>query len=101
MIGDLIGGRYEIIDIIDDGGMGTVYCCYDEKDDTVYALKTFKSNLSLEPIIKMFKRESYTWVNINPHQNIVKVFVFDVLDDKPFIILEYVPIRNEHVKGLY
>ena len=38
---------------------------------------------------------------VNPHQNVVKAFVFDILDNRPYIILEYVPIPGENTLENY
>lgn len=40
--GDFIGQKYEVVDILGEGGCGTVYLVYFSRHDHYYALKTFK-----------------------------------------------------------
>jgi len=54
-VGDYIGGRYEVHDVIGgDGqtGMGVVYVCHDKQDNAVYALKTFQDKFIFSEAIR-------------------------------------------------
>ena len=88
--GDKIGGRYEVHKVL-LGGMGEVYLCLDLKWNTPFALKTFQARyLTSSNLRELFEREVATWVALEKHPNIVRCFYMDILDDRPFMILEWI-----------
>lgn len=88
--GDKIGGRYEVYEVL-MGGMGEVYLCLDLKWNTPFALKTFQARyLPNSKLRDSFEREVATWVALEKHPNIVRCFYMDLIDDRPFMILEWI-----------
>jgi len=88
--GDKIGGRYEVDKVL-VGGMGEVYLCLDLKWNTPFALKTFQARyLQNANLRDSFEREVATWVALEKHPNIVRCFYMDLIDDRPFMILEWI-----------
>lgn len=88
--GDKIGERYEVHRVL-VGGMGEVYLCLDLKWNTPFALKTFQARyLPNANLRDSFEREVATWVALEKHPNIVRCFYMDVIDDRPFMILEWI-----------
>lgn len=92
-IGDRIAERYEILNIM-SGGMGVIYKCFDHKLRQILAAKTFRddfvSSRTIDSIIKQFIMEGKIWISLSWHKNIVIAKFIEVVDDRPFIFLEYV-----------
>ena len=71
----LLGGRYELLDIIGEGGMGTVYRAHCRVLDRTVAVKILKPELKNDPsFIEKFKIEGLAAAKINS-PNIVNVYV--------------------------
>jgi tetratricopeptide (TPR) repeat protein len=89
-VGDRIGGRYEVHDL-KKGGMGIVYLCYDHESQKPIVLKTFLDIfLSEKTQIERFMWEAETWVRLEKHMNIVRAYYVERIEDKPYILLEYI-----------
>lgn len=88
--GDRIGGRYEVHQAL-MGGMGEVYLCLDMDEMYPYALKTFQQRYwTSHALRKAFENEVATWVALEKHPNIVHCFHLDTLDNRFFMILEWI-----------
>lgn len=92
-----IGGRYLVHKPL-MGGMGEVYLCLDLKTRQPFALKTFQprylTNLKLR---EAFETEVKTWVELGKHPNIVRCFLMDVIENLPFMFLEW--IDSDEIAG--
>ena len=44
---------------------------------------------------KAFEKEVATWVVLEKHPNIVRCFLMDILDDQPFMVLEWIAGEEE------
>jgi tetratricopeptide (TPR) repeat protein len=95
-IGDKIGDRYQVFQV-HLGGMGEVYLCLDLQENYPYALKTFQQRYQSAALRKAFEQEVATWVALEKHPNIVRCFHMDMLDNQPFMVLEW--IAGEEGKG--
>jgi len=95
MVGDHIGGRYEVRDIL-RGGMGIIYLCYDHESRQSVALKTFQGrHLDNERAKARFTHEAHTWILLEKHPNIVQARKVETFGDarirsRPHIIMEYI-----------
>jgi len=88
--GDKIGGRYLVHQAL-RGGMGEVYLCLDLQHPYPLALKTFQSRyLHSSKLLNSFNREVQHWMALGAHPNIVRCFYREVVDNKPFIFLEWI-----------
>lgn len=93
--GDRLPGGWAILDIIDSGGMGTVFVVADPASGRPRAAKTFKERfLANLHNINRFKEEAETWIQLGRHANIVKADFVQEIEGRPFIFLEYVPGGN-------
>jgi tetratricopeptide (TPR) repeat protein len=90
-IGDQIEGRWEIFNIR-EGGAGVVYIVYDHLFQEPFAAKTFRDAIfARNPgIADRFMHESLAWINLDFHPNITQARMFERIDGKPFLFLEYV-----------
>ena len=88
--GDKIGGRYQVHQAL-MGGMGEVYLCLDLETYLPYALKTFQQRFLTNPKLRAaFNSEIATWVALEKHPNIVRCFYMDIIDNQPFMFLEWI-----------
>ena len=92
-VGDWIGDRFEIFDV-HEGGMSLVYVVHDhlgKAGRTVVALKTLKDELLGHKIRRSrFATECRLWVQLGQHPNIVQAHAVEIIEGKPFVVLELV-----------
>jgi serine/threonine-protein kinase len=94
MIGELIGGRYEIEDLVGTGGMSSVYRARDTVLERKVALKILHQHFTDDPeYVERFRREARAIARLN-HANIVTVIDRGELDNHQFIVFEHVPGEN-------
>ncbi|GHB16280.1 protein kinase domain-containing protein [Streptomyces chryseus] len=92
--GSVAGGRYQLRDLLGEGGMASVYLAYDTALDRRVAIKTLHTELGREQSFReRFRREAQAVAKLS-HTNIVSVFDTgeDELDGAlmPYIVMEYV-----------
>ena len=88
-IGQIIKDRYEIEEILGEGGMAFVYRAKDRQLQRTVAIKTLKPNyVSQEKFVDRFRREAQTAANLN-HPNIVQIFDWGI-EDEPYFVMEYI-----------
>ena len=88
-IGQIVKDRYEILEILGEGGMAFVYKARDTQLERLVAIKTLKPNyVNQETFVERFKREAKTAANLN-HPNIVQIFDWGI-EDEPFFVMEYI-----------
>ncbi|GCB47633.1 protein kinase [Streptomyces sp. NL15-2K] len=93
----LAGGRYQLRDLLGEGGMASVHLAYDAVLDRQVAVKTLHTDLGREQAFReRFRREAQAVAKLT-HTNIVSVFDTgeDDLDGMttPYIVMEYVEGR--------
>jgi eukaryotic-like serine/threonine-protein kinase len=88
--GDIIGGRYEILELLGEGGMGAVYKASDRELNRFVALKLIRSDLASNPaILARFKQELLTAHQVT-HRNVIRIYDLAEADDVRFITMEYI-----------
>ena len=88
--GVLFGGRYEILGVLGQGGMGAVYKARDRELDRLIALKVIRPELATDPaILQRFKQELILSRNIT-HKNVVRIYDLGEAEGIRFISMEYV-----------
>src|SRR5712671_782933 len=88
--GVTFGGRYEILSVLGQGGMGAVYQARDLELDRLIALKVIRPELATDPaILQRFKQELILARNIT-HKNVVRIYDLGEADGIRFITMEYV-----------
>jgi len=86
-----MGGRYEIIETIGTGGMGSVYKAHDQKTGMYVAIKHLKPEAVAKDasIVKRFTREAEALRQLD-HPNIVKILDTDYIETEHFLVMELV-----------
>ena len=88
-IGQIIKERYEITQLLGEGGMSFVYKAIDKQLQRTVAIKTLKPvYVEQEKFVERFKREAQTAANLN-HPNIVQIFDWGI-EEEPYFVMEYI-----------
>ncbi|HKC70366.1 MAG TPA: protein kinase, partial [Terriglobales bacterium] len=89
-LGTILGGRYEILQALGEGGMGAVYKARDKELDRLVALKVIRPDLARNPaIIQRFKQELILARQVT-HRNVVRIFDLGEADGIKFITMEFI-----------
>jgi serine/threonine protein kinase len=92
-VGDWIGNRFQVFDV-HEGGMSLVYVVTDHLGGPgrkVVALKTLRGELMQSKIrVSRFAAECRLWAQLGEHKNIVRAYSVEVIDDRPYVVLELV-----------
>jgi tetratricopeptide (TPR) repeat protein/predicted Ser/Thr protein kinase len=96
--GALLAGRYQVLEVLGEGGMGAVYKVHDREVDRVVALKAIRPALAgSREILERFKRELVLARQIT-HPNIVRIYDLGTADGLKFITMEYIEGQDlDHV----
>ncbi|MBE1553510.1 Stk1 family PASTA domain-containing Ser/Thr kinase [Sporosarcina limicola] len=90
MIGSRIGGRYEIIKIIGDGGMSRVYLAHDIILNRDVAIKVLNYDFANEEELKRrFQREALSATSLT-HPHIVDIFDVGEEGKLHYLVMEYI-----------
>src|SRR5437868_9120916 len=86
----VLGQRYEILELLGQGGMGAVYKARDREVDQLVALKVIRPDLASNPaIIERFKQELILARQVT-HRNVIRIYDLAEADGVKFITMEYV-----------
>ncbi|WP_296877023.1 Stk1 family PASTA domain-containing Ser/Thr kinase [Thomasclavelia sp.] len=87
----IIAERYELLELIGQGGMADVYLAQDIILNRTIAIKILRTSLAKDPIyVTRFQREASAAAALS-HRNIVEIYDVGEDDDKYYIVMEYVP----------
>ncbi|GAK49999.1 serine/threonine protein kinase with WD40 repeats [Candidatus Moduliflexus flocculans] len=90
-IGDVIEGRFEVIEIIGQGGMGIVYRVNHREWKMEMAVKMPLAYLVADEASKArFIREAQTWVDLGLHPNIVQCWYVREIGGVPRVFMDYI-----------
>src|SRR5437588_3905868 len=86
----VLGQRYEILELLGQGGMGAVYKARDREVDQLVALKVIRPDLASNPaIIERFKQELILARQVT-HRNVIRIYDLAEADGVKFITMEFV-----------
>ena len=89
-IGQMLGDRYRLTELLGEGGMATIYLGRDLKLDRDVAVKLLRPEYGRdEAFVARFRQEAYAAASLS-HPNVVQVFDYGTDDAGPYIIMEYV-----------
>ncbi|MCW5822459.1 MAG: protein kinase [Cyanobacteria bacterium TGS_CYA1] len=93
--GVMLGDRYEIIEPLADGGMGSVYKARHKFMNRNVAVKTLQPFMMASgTALKRFQQEAQAVSSMN-HPNILNVFDFFISDEgQPYLIMDYLEGTN-------
>jgi serine/threonine-protein kinase len=105
--GTIIDGKYKVIDLLGEGGMGKVFRVSHVNLGKIFALKLMifpnvqelvKNTDNTDPRLIRFKREAEALAKIN-HPNVVSITDFGVTKEElPYIVMEF--IDGKSLRGL-
>jgi tetratricopeptide (TPR) repeat protein len=88
--GDVLGGRYEILQLLGEGGMGAVYKARDRELNRFVALKVIRPQLAASPaILARFKQELLLAHQVT-HKNVIRIYDLAEADGVKFITMEFI-----------
>jgi eukaryotic-like serine/threonine-protein kinase len=86
----MLGRRYQIVQLLGEGGMGAVYKAKDCELDRMVALKIIRPELAVNAqILARFKQELILARRIT-HKNVIRIFDLGEADGMKFITMEFV-----------
>ncbi|MFC1761790.1 protein kinase [Planctomycetota bacterium] len=87
-------GRYELLELIGEGGMGLVYLARQQEPKRKVALKIVKLGMDTKQVVARFEAERQT-LALLAHPNIAHVFDAGTTDTgRPYFVMEYVEGRS-------
>lgn len=88
-VGQIIGA-YEVVDLIGQGGMATVYKAYHAKLDRFVAIKMMHEALQQEEnFLVRFEREARIIARLD-HPNIVPIYDFSEYENNPYLVMKLI-----------
>ena len=94
--GSVIGNRYEILQILGEGGMGAVYKARDLELNRIIALKVIRPELANNPeILQRFKQELILARQVTD-RNVIRIFDLGEAGGVRFITMEFVQGQTLH-----
>ena len=88
-IGDLIGGRYQVKDIVGSGGAGVVYRAHDKEIDVDVAVKVINQKLvQTSDEQRLFSRQTKIAKKLS-HQNVVRIYDEGRDEGRPYFTMQF------------
>lgn len=90
----MVGGRYHLVRLLGDGGMGAVYKAADQVLRRFVAIKLLHPATAQNPsAVERFVREARSAASIG-HPNIIDILDFGTENNRPFLVMEYLRGRS-------
>jgi tetratricopeptide (TPR) repeat protein len=88
--GSALEGRYEVIELVGEGGMGVVWRVFDREWDRDLALKLPRPVVLESPVLRdRYVREAETWIGLGVHPHIVQCWFVTEVQGVPALFLDY------------
>ena len=89
MVGEAIGDQYEVIRLLGEGGMGSVYLARERSLDRLVAIKILRPDLATAPELReRFRREARTIASLT-HPGIVPLHTVGEVRGMRFFVMGY------------
>ncbi len=83
-------GRFAILELLGEGGMGSVYAAYDERLDRRVAIKLLHDRVSdASQARSRMQREAQALAQLS-HPNVVQIYDFGLHEEQMFVAMEYI-----------
>ncbi|HVK73109.1 MAG TPA: protein kinase [Kofleriaceae bacterium] len=93
LVGHVLGGRFEILALLGQGGMGAVYRARDRELDEVVALKVIRPELARHAeMVQRFRQEVKLARRVT-HRNVARIYELGNLDGTAFFTMELIDGR--------
>jgi eukaryotic-like serine/threonine-protein kinase len=93
-VGSVVGNRFEILQLLGEGGMGAVYKAHDRELERNVALKLIRAELARNPeILQRFKQEIILARQVT-HRNVIRIFDIGQAGGHKYITMEYLEGRD-------
>lgn len=86
---EILLDRFELLELIGEGGMGEVWCAHDLILDRMVAVKRITSRSFNESDVIRFQREAKAASTVD-HSNVIQMLDFGMADSQPYMVMEYV-----------
>lgn len=97
-IGDTLGGRFEVREVIGAGAFAVTYRGWDLRLNRAIAIKVLRNTHAIDPsFVQRFEREARTAAAVT-QGNVVDIYDFGRQDDLLYIVMQYV--KGEDLKHL-
>ncbi len=92
--GSVVGGRFRVLSLLGEGGMGQVFCAHDSALDETVALKFIHPHLAeRRDSLELFKRE-VKLARAVTHPNVCRIHEFLHMEGQAFLSMEFVAGRS-------
>src|SRR5215469_3442594 len=92
--GHVLANRYEIQQVLGEGGMGAVFKARDRELDRLVALKVIRPEFAQNPdVLRRFKQELILARQVT-HRNVIRIFDLGEADGIKFITMEFIEGRD-------
>ncbi|HHW61050.1 MAG TPA: serine/threonine protein kinase, partial [Syntrophomonadaceae bacterium] len=92
----VFGGRYELLQLVGEGGMSFVYKARDKVLDRIVAVKVLKEEFARDSnFVEKFRTEALAAARLS-HPNIVNIYDVGQDDGYYYIVMEYVDGKTLH-----
>ena len=89
-VGQVLNGRYRLVELLGEGGMATVYRAHDTQLGRDVAVKVLRADYGRDPaFVTRFRHEAQSAAALN-HPNVVNVYDYGMEGGDPFIVMELV-----------
>lgn len=95
-IGSVLGGRYQILDLLGQGGMGAVYKAADREVERTVALKVIRPEMASNPeILARFKQELLLSSQVTD-RHVIRIYDLGEAQGVRFITMEFLEGQTLH-----
>ncbi len=87
-------GRFRLLELLGEGGQGSVYRAQDTANDSIVALKVLRTERAGRPeVLRRFRKEARLLAEAN-NPFVVNLLEFNDEDSVPYLVLEFVAGKN-------
>jgi serine/threonine-protein kinase len=89
-VGQVLAGRYELVELLGQGGMATIFRGHDTQLGRDVAVKVLRAEYGRDPaFVARFRQEAQSAAALS-HPNVVQVFDYGMEAGDPFIVMELI-----------